>query len=97
MTLRRAVAARLLRLWRDLRDAADPRRREKRFATWALRVLSMAMILGVIPVWKLIQLGPVGFVLAALKVAFAAALLTAALAAVFAAQEIARRRGRASA
>jgi mannose/fructose/N-acetylgalactosamine-specific phosphotransferase system component IIC len=92
MTLRRAVTARLLRLWRDLRAAASLRRTERSVTTYALRVICMALILVVLPLQKLIQLGLIGFILAALKVAVGLAIVAAALALVFAAQEIARRR-----
>jgi hypothetical protein len=92
MTMRRAVTARLLRLWRDLRAAASLRRTERHPTTYALRLICMALILVVLPLQKLIQLGLIGFILAALKVAVGLAIVTAALALVFAAQEIARRR-----
>jgi hypothetical protein len=92
MTVSRAVSARLMRLWRDLREAASLRRTERHPTTYVLRLICMALILVALPLQKLIQLGLPGFILAAIKVALAAAVLTGALAAVFAAQEIARRR-----
>jgi hypothetical protein len=95
MTVSRAVSARLLRLWRDLRAAASLRRTERSATTYALRLICMALILAVLPAKKLMQLGLLGFILAAFKVAVALAIVTAALAVAFAAQELARRRRRA--
>lgn len=92
MTIRRAVSARLLRLWRDLRSVASLRRTEPHPTTYALRLVCVAAILVGLPLQKLIQLGLLGFILAALKVALGVAIVTAAIAVVFAAQEIARRR-----
>lgn len=91
MTVRRVVAARLLRLWRDLLGYVTLRRHEKRWQTYALRLVVVAMIVVVIPAKKVIQLGILSLVLALVKTAVAAALLVALLAAVFAAQELSRR------
>lgn len=90
--LRAAVRARLLALWADLRAAASLRRREKRLSTYLLRLACMALILIVLPVQKLVQLGLVGFLLATLKTALAAAVVVALLAAVFALDEWRARR-----
>ncbi len=90
MTLRRAVAARLLRLARDLAGAATLRRTEARASTYALRLLCLGL-LGAVAVAKAVQLGPLGFALAALKAAAGVALVAGALSAVLALQDIARR------
>jgi hypothetical protein len=92
MRLRRVVGTRLTRLWRDLRAAVTLRRHEKRPATYALRLLALAL-LAALPIKKLVQLGPVDGGLALLKAAAVVALLTCSLAAWFAASELMRRRG----
>jgi uncharacterized RDD family membrane protein YckC len=92
VTARKVVRARLLGLWRDLRGAATLRRTEKRFAAYALRLLCLFLLLVVLPVAKLVQLGPLGAILAFLKVGVAAALVVAVLAGYFATGEWARRR-----
>jgi hypothetical protein len=93
VTVRTVVRARLLGLWRDLRGAVTLRRTEKRTAAYALRLLSLFLLLVVLPVAKLIQLGVAGAVLAFVKAGVAVALVVAALAAYFALGERARRRG----
>jgi uncharacterized RDD family membrane protein YckC len=93
VTVGRVVRARLLALWRDLRGAVTLRRTEKRAAAYALRLLCLVSLLVVLPVAKLVQLGPLGAILAFLKAGVAVALVVAVLATYFAAGEIARRRG----
>lgn len=92
MTMKRAVAARLMRRWVDLRSVFTVRRWERRPSTYALRLLCLALIVVVLPVKKAMQLGAAGALLAGLKVGVAVALVAGALALVFAGQEWARRR-----
>ncbi len=90
--IRAVVRARLLALWADLRGAVTLRRSEKRFTTYALRLLCVGLILVVLPVKKLMQLGLVGSVMALIKVALAVGFVVALLAAWFAFEEWSRRR-----
>jgi hypothetical protein len=90
--IRDAVRARLLAHWADLRGAVTLRRREKRFATYALRLVCVALILVVLPLQKLVQLGLAGFIVALAKVAAVAALVVGLLAVWFAWEEWSRRR-----
>lgn len=92
MTVQRVVLARLRRVGRDLLALVTLRRHEKRWQTYALRLVVVAMIVVVIPVKKLIQLGFVSAVLAVLKTAVAVGAVAVLLAAWFAVQEILRRR-----
>lgn len=92
MTVTRVVLARLRRTGRDLLALVTLRRHEKRWQTYALRLVVVAMIVVVIPLKKLIQLGIVDAVLAMLKAGLAVALVAAALAAIYAMQEMRRRR-----
>ena len=91
MRIGRVVGARLRRLWRDLRSAATLRRHEKRWTTYALRLLVLALLVA-LPLQKLVQLGPIEGALALAKAAVVAALFICALAAWFAASELMRRR-----
>jgi hypothetical protein len=92
MTISRAVRARLLRRWTELRGLVTLRRHEKRWTTYALRLTCLALILVVLPVKKVTQLGVLGALIGFLKVAVAVALVVGVLAAVFAAEEWLRRR-----
>jgi hypothetical protein len=87
-----AVKSRMIGLAQDLRAAATLRRTEKSLNGYLMRLFIMGMLLVVLPLKMLIQLGIVGFVLAALKVAVAVGLVALVLAAAFAVGEIARRR-----
>jgi hypothetical protein len=92
MTVSRAVRARLLRRWTELRGLVTLRRHEKRWTTYALRLTCLALILVVLPAKKVMQLGILGSLLGLLKVALAAAAVVGVLAAVFAIEEWMRRR-----
>ena len=92
MTVARAVRARLLRRWTELRGLITLRRHEKRWTTYALRLVCLALILVVLPVKKVLQLGVLGALIGVVKVALAAAAVVGVLAAVFAVEEWARRR-----
>ncbi|MGF1657873.1 MAG: hypothetical protein ACFCUS_00405 [Rubrimonas sp.] len=91
MTPRRIASARLARLWRDLRAAVTLRRHERRWSTYALRLLVLGMLFA-LPVKKLLQLGPLDGAVALFKAALAAALVAGALGAWFAIEAIWRRR-----
>jgi uncharacterized RDD family membrane protein YckC len=93
-SVRDVARARLLALWADLRGAVTLRRREKRFTTYALRLLCLFLLLVVLPLKKLTQLGLLGSILALGKVALAVGLMVALLAAWFAFDEWSRRRRR---
>jgi hypothetical protein len=92
MTVARAVRARLLRRWTELRSLVTLRRHEKRRTTYALRLTCLALILIVLPAQKVLQLGVLGALVGFAKAALAAALVVGVLAAVFATEEWLRRR-----
>jgi hypothetical protein len=92
MTVTRIVLARLRRTGRDLLGLVTLRRHEKRWQTYALRLFVVAMIVVVIPVKKLLQLGVVDAILALLKAGVAVGLVAAGLGAIYAVQELHRRR-----
>lgn len=90
-SVRESVKARLRELGAGLLHHATLRRREKRLTGYLLRLFVIAMLTAVVAL-KVVQLGPIGALLAFVKVGVAAALVVGALAAVFAAQEWLKRR-----
>ena len=92
MTLTRIVRARLARTGRDLLGLVTLRRREASLESYVIRLFCVGMLVVVLPVLKLVQLGLLGFLLAAVKVALVLALLTLLLSLVYAVQAWNRRR-----
>jgi hypothetical protein len=92
MTLTRVVRARLARTGRDLMGLVTLRRREASLESYVIRLFCVGMLVVVLPVLKLVQLGPVGFLLAAIKVALVLTLVTLLLSLVYAVQAWQRRR-----
>jgi hypothetical protein len=68
------------RTGKDLLGLVTLRRRESSLEGYVIRLFCVGMIVVVLPVLKLVQLGPVGFALALVKVALGAALVAALLA-----------------
>jgi hypothetical protein len=94
MTLTRAVRIRLERLKRDLLHYVTWRRREKKLTGYLLRLFVLVSALIVFPILKLVQLGPVGFVMGTLKTFLAAGVVIGGLAIGYALVEFSKRRRR---
>lgn len=87
-----AATGRLLGLLRGLRGAVTLRRHERRLSTYFLRLTCLGLLLVVLPLEKLVRLGPLDAVLALLKVGAGAALVAGVLWLAFVVEEFLRRR-----
>lgn len=92
MTLWRVVRARLARKGRDLLGLITLRRHESGVEGYIIRLFCMGMLVIVLPLVKLVQLGPIGFLLAAIKVLLGGLLVAAMLGLIYLVQAWYRRR-----